>query len=350
MRRRHLRAASSRRSFFSSLRCDPWSSDDIGRTVTLASRSDVGATLAGQRRRLVSTFTRDGTHGRPTHPWVITGNVGPRLYALAMPDESKTIWHPVETWAVNAYHWLHQHVSPEGWSALGTWATVAVATVAAFFALHQVRELRLTRERQAQPNVVAFVRPDAKVYQFLDLVVANYGLTPAYHVKFDFPPLTVSPYQNAVTGEQVTRLHIPDEIAVLAPGQEWRTMWDSAIERISKRDELGSRFEGLVKFEDSRGNKFDNPAILDWDTHFDTNFVADKPDESAKAVAEKLSEISGVLKSYKSEHDGIWIYPVRADTERSYREAESAGHRAISDHITRALRGDHTPEPPGEQP
>jgi hypothetical protein len=42
-------------------------------------------------------------------------------------------------------------------------------------------------------------------------------------------------------------------------------MWDSAIEREDKRDELGSRFEGFVEFEDSREKKFDNPAILDWE-------------------------------------------------------------------------------------
>ena len=57
------------------------------------------------------------------------------------------------------------------------------------------------------------------MYQFLDLVVANYGLTPAYHVKLDLTP------------------------------------------------------------------------ILDWDSHFDTINVSDKPDEPAKAVAEKLSEM-----------------------------------------------------------
>lgn len=246
------------------------------------------------------------------------------------------LWHSVGV----VYQWLHQHVSPEGWSALGTWATVLVAAVAAIFALRQVRELRITRERQTQPNVVAFIRPNAKVYQFLDLVVANYGLTPAYHVKLeDFPPLTVSPYQHGVTAEQVTALHIPDEIAVLAPGQEWQTMWDAATERYNKRDELGSRFEGLVTFEDSRKNKFKNPAILDWDSHFDTIYVSDKPDESAKAVADKLSEIGKILKSYRTEHDGIWIYPVPAREKRDYLQQEAAKIQAARDHIHRALHG-----------
>lgn len=226
----------------------------------------------------------------------------------------------------------------DAWAALGTWATVLVAAVAAFFALRQVREARLTRERQTQPNVVAFIRPNAKVYQFLDLVVANYGLTPAYHVKLDLPPLTVTPYMG-MTGGQVTQLHIPDEIAVLAPGQEWRNFWDSSINRYDKRNELGSRFEGSVSFEDSRGNKFRNPSILDWDTHFDTTFVGDSPDESAKEIAGKLSDISSVLKSYQNEHDGIWVYPVPVDDERAYREAEAARRKAMRDHLQQMIYG-----------
>jgi hypothetical protein len=170
------------------------------------------------------------------------------------------------------YHWLHDHVSPEGWSAVGTWAIAGVAAVAAFFALRQVREVRITREKQAQPNVVAFAALNPEVSQYLDFVVTNYGQTPAYHVKLKFPVLTVTPYENLVTGEHTTELYLPDEIAVLAPGQEWRTLWDSAIERAHHRtqnggrDLLGSRFEGTVKFQDSDGNSYTNRAILDWNS------------------------------------------------------------------------------------
>lgn len=235
----------------------------------------------------------------------------------------------------------------DAWAALGTWAAVAVAGVAAIFALRQVREMRLTRERQTQPNVVAFVRPNAKAHQILDLVVANYGLTPAYHVKLFFEPLTVSPYQG-ISG-LVTSLHLPKEIAVLAPGQEWLTMWDAATERYPKRDELGSRFEGLVTFKDSRGNRFGNPAILDWDSHFDTLFVADNPSESAKAITEKLAEITGVLKTYQREHDGIWVYPVDGDQERQYRVADAAQRKARIEEARRITGLDRLTAPPDQR-
>jgi hypothetical protein len=168
------------------------------------------------------------------------------------------------------YHWLHHHVSPEGWSALGTWTIAGIAAVATFFALRQARAARITREKQAQPNVVAYAALNPEFSQYLEFVVTNYGQTPAYHVKLRFPVLTVTPYENLVTGEHITELCIPDEIAVLAPGQEWRTLWDSAIERERHRnkndgrDVLGSRFEGTVKFQDSGGNSYTNRATLDW--------------------------------------------------------------------------------------
>jgi hypothetical protein len=170
------------------------------------------------------------------------------------------------------YHWLHDHVSAEGWSASGTWAIASVAAVASFFALRQVREARITREKRAQPNVVVHAALNPEVSQYFDFVVKNYGQTPAYHVKLKFPVLTVTPYESLVTGEHTTELHIPDELAVLAPGQEWRTLWDSAIEREQHRndndgrDVLGSRFEGTVKFRDSGGDRYTNRAILDWNS------------------------------------------------------------------------------------
>lgn len=242
------------------------------------------------------------------------------------------MWHLVSV----VYQWLHQHVSPEGWSALGTWAIVLVAVIAAVIALLQVRQIRITRQRQTQPNVVAFARLNAKGWQFLDLVVANYGLTPAYHIKLKFEPLTVAPRD---PGGHATELYLPDEIAVLAPGQEWRTMWDSAIPREDKRDELGSRFEGSVEFQDHDGNKFENRAILDWNTFRNTIELGDTPSESAKAIAEQLSQIGRILKSYQAEHDGIWTYPVPADEQRSYTQQRAAEAKAARDRTMRDLQG-----------
>ena len=44
------------------------------------------------------------------------------------------------------------------------WATVGIAVAAAILALRRVGEMQLTRERQAQPNVVASATPNTSVF------------------------------------------------------------------------------------------------------------------------------------------------------------------------------------------
>lgn len=112
----------------------------------------------------------------------------------------------------------------------------------------------------------------------------------------------------------MTELYVPDEIAVLAPGQEWRTVWDSARRREDLRnksngaDALESRFKGFVTFEDRDGRRDCNPVLLDWDSVYNTmELKKDKPEET---IAEPLEAIAQTLKSFQDEHGGIWTYIV----------------------------------------
>ncbi|MDV3129890.1 hypothetical protein M1247_33650 [Mycobacterium sp. 21AC1] len=89
----------------------------------------------------------------------------------------------------------------------------------------------------------------------------------------DAPPVlgedtdAVLSIENLVTGVEVTELYVPDSIVVLAPGQEWRTVWESAIRwndyeekrlrspQLNLR-ELGTVFVGDITYEDlNRGSQ-----------------------------------------------------------------------------------------------
>jgi hypothetical protein len=117
-----------------------------------------------------------------------------------------------------------------GVAAISQAATVLVAGVALVYARGQVKEARETRERVAQPEVVVYV-DHHKVRRYMDLVIKNFGQTTAYNIRLTLPPLLVAPFTSRLTGEEVTSLWVPETIAVLAPGQEWRTGWDSAVRR-----------------------------------------------------------------------------------------------------------------------
>lgn len=181
----------------------------------------------------------------------------------------------------------------EVWAAVAQWVTVGIALAAAIFALNLVQEARRTRERQTQPNVVAFADLHPVESDWLDVIVKNFGQTAAYHVRlhFDSSP-TVIPSIDARTGDRVTQLRIPDEIPVLAPGQEWRTAWiegerwaraESDREAVQQaqglihpdfelslpEEDVGMRVEGHVVFEDSEHRQYCNLAVLDMHVFLD---------------------------------------------------------------------------------
>ena len=119
----------------------------------------------------------------------------------------------------------------EAWASLAAWVTASIALLAAIIGLYQLIEMRRTRERQVQPYVVIYTELDPADWQLLDLIIQNVGQTPAYRVRPDLPPLTITPFVNQETGEEETVVPLPNEIGVLAPGQTWRTHWDSAPRR-----------------------------------------------------------------------------------------------------------------------
>ena len=209
-------------------------------------------------------------------------------------------------------------------AAIAQAATVVVAGWALIYARGQVREARETRERVAQPDVVVYIdHHDVRTY--LDLVVKNFGQTTAYNVRLKLPPLKVAPYTNQITREEVTHLWLPETIAVLAPGQEWRTVWDSAVRRAKyhkRGGELQTQFVGRVDFDDKiNADKppYSNPISLDANMFFNTTWI--RRNES-KTVTGALYDIASTIKSYRDEHDGIWVCTVPGDEERRRRELE----------------------------
>ena len=80
------------------------------------------------------------------------------------------------------------------------WVTAAIAGGAGWFERGQVLEARRTREAVAQPNVVVFVDFNPENWHYLDLVIKNFGETPAFSIKLTLPPLDVVPWENLTTG------------------------------------------------------------------------------------------------------------------------------------------------------
>ncbi|MCS3442813.1 hypothetical protein [Microbacterium phyllosphaerae] len=215
------------------------------------------------------------------------------------------------------------------WITVGaTILTLVVAVFALTYARGQVAEAQsarrqareLERER-SQPYVVAYTEPSGATPTIIDLVVRNYGATAAQNVRLELDPWPVRS-DGTADGE---RIAVPDPIPVLAPGQEWRTMWDSASERGSSAHP--DRHVGLVRYEGIDRESRKSEVVLDWAVYKTRRWVQVYGEhDSAKA----LREMRGVMKKWsESIHGSLSVYVrdghAKDEARRAQFEAFQAG-------------------------
>jgi hypothetical protein len=169
-------------------------------------------------------------------------------------------------------------VGSSTWLAWAAWGALALGIVALVFANAQIRRNRRLAAEQTRPHVAMLMEPHAADWHVIELVVRNFGQTAAYDIRFSFPtPPTVAEYENAGDGyANIVELKLPSGLPVLAPGQEWRMVWDSAMDRAEIGNGIESRFAGSVLYHDRpaepRGWRFWNgerpeletKVVLDW--------------------------------------------------------------------------------------
>ncbi|MGJ6126279.1 hypothetical protein QN239_27260 [Mycolicibacterium sp. Y3] len=161
------------------------------------------------------------------------------------------------------------------WLTIAAWAGLLLAVLALIFVARVIKRNRQLKSDELRPHVVMYMEPSATDWHVIELVVRNFGKSAAHQVQFDFPtPLTVGRYEEAHDDgpPEVAALILPSELTQLAPGQEWRTVWDSAISREELGGEIQSRFEGALTYRDSARNEkgrrqeFHTEVVLDWAT------------------------------------------------------------------------------------
>lgn len=168
-------------------------------------------------------------------------------------------------------------VSAHGWIALAAWVAVMVLVAALIYAWRAYQRARAHAEELMQPNVAMFMEPAAHDWHLVELVVRNFGQTPAYGIRFEWAhPPTVGKYENVYEDRYVdiVPLNLPAEIPYLAPSQEFRIVWDSALDRRELGETIASRFDGAVIYSNQpttkgskrSGRQFRSAAVLDWAT------------------------------------------------------------------------------------
>jgi hypothetical protein len=201
------------------------------------------------------------------------------------------------------------------WSAIAAWATVLVAVVAGVLAYVQIRQARKLRDEEGRPYVVAYTESSAAGEWIVDLVVRNFGKTAARDVVLEADP----PLLRAAAGQTPgpNPVELPERIPFLAPGQEWRTLWDTTIARHDAG--LPDRYDVAVRFCDSHGNSFEIPSIFDWGAISTRDVVTVRTMHDA---AEALRELTKTAKKWsESASGGLKVYSRDGD-ERDRRQRE----------------------------
>jgi hypothetical protein len=180
-------------------------------------------------------------------------------------------------WIQGGWHGV-TNVESSTWIAWAAWAAIALAIITLVFTNHQISRNRRLASEQTRPHVGMLMEPHAADWHVIELVVKNFGRTAAYDIRFTFANApTVVEYENATDGyADVAELKLPSELPVLAPGQEWRMVWDSALDRAEIGGGIESRFTGTVSYfdrpETPRGWRFwerdrqalQTDVVLDW--------------------------------------------------------------------------------------
>jgi hypothetical protein len=168
------------------------------------------------------------------------------------------------------------------WLAIAVWVVVLVGVAALIYAHRQIKQGRELRLEETRPHVAMFMEPHPSDWHLIELVVRNFGETAAHDVQFTFiNPPTVAQYESEQSGMvHITEVALPETIPVLAPGQEWRTVWDSAPSRAELGSSIDWRFTGTIKYFDapapegkgkrSKGigrqrHDFQTKVVLDWE-------------------------------------------------------------------------------------
>jgi hypothetical protein len=169
------------------------------------------------------------------------------------------------------------------WLAIAAWAAVALGAAALIYAHQQIQRNRQLVVDQTRPHVVMFMEPNAADWHLIELVVKNFGQLAAHDIRIAFPnPPTVARYESGYGDgvPEVEKLQLPRKLPILAPGQEWRTVWDSAMDRNQLGESIDSRFDGTLTYSDApppngrwrklrfgrQPRSFQTPVVLDWNT------------------------------------------------------------------------------------
>lgn len=237
-----------------------------------------------------------------------------------------------------------------------------VLIAALVYAWRAYQRARTHAEELMQPNVAMYMESAANDWHLVELVVKNFGQTAAYSIRFEWAhPPTVGKYENVYEDRYVdiVPLNLPAEIPYLAPSQEFRIVWDSALDRRELGETIASRFDGAVTYFDKptgkgskrAGRQFRSAAVLDWATlHPVERLQLLTTHDLARQEKQKLELLRNLLTYYHYAASESREEVLRSEINRVRTAADKMRERLSTAQAKAPAAESAPPPPPREAP
>lgn len=178
--------------------------------------------------------------------------------------------------------------------AVAAAAQALLLIVAAGIAWRQVRESVNLRRDQARPYVVVYARSLPTSRHLLELVVENFGLTPARDTVIVIePPIESTLNMGAYPVRNWRALSHP--ISQLVPRQRLSTLLDSALGRFADTCKLPHQYRVTLTYRDDAGRPYQDESVLDLEASRGSSYVDQK---GIGDVVKELQSLNKVLDSW----------------------------------------------------
>lgn len=176
-----------------------------------------------------------------------------------------------------------------------TWHMASATRKSAEAAEKTLREMKEMRDQETAPYVVVYFE-NARGTPFIYLIVKNIGKTVARDVKIDFSPPLKSSTQGANLGDMPM---ITEGIASLAPGQQLRTFFDSAISYFGRAD---LPLHIVAKISYCGGLRTDTRA---WEQTLDLQALRGLLYTQERGINELVEQVEELAKSSSKSHSEL---------------------------------------------
>lgn len=156
-------------------------------------------------------------------------------------------------------------------SGLVTLATVVYAALT----WKLVSETRRMRKAQTDAKVTVRAETRKEAINFIDFVVANEGVGPAYDVKFNLEPLSSRENDESILSKINSLGFINKGLDYISPNQEIRTFLTSMFQDFEKK--IDTAFNLTISYKNSSGERLEDVYLIDMSIFKGMNQIG-KPD------------------------------------------------------------------------